>query len=62
MYRIEVPLYGTLLKIVHDSDMSVMSAAGRNIIELPGRHDLERHGAVRLGTADELRSIKRPSI
>ena len=49
MYRAEVPAYGTLINIV-----------GRINAEHEGiRSDGERHGAIRLGTAEELSLIKR---
>ena len=49
MYRAEVPAYGTLIDIV-----------GRINAEHEGiRSDGERHGAIRLGTAEELSLIRR---
>ncbi|KAJ5520861.1 hypothetical protein N7463_001314 [Penicillium fimorum] len=59
MYRAEVPLYGTLLDIVRHVDRSVLDGQGKDLEELPIRHNIERHGAIRLGTANELRLIKR---
>ncbi|KAK5129294.1 hypothetical protein LTR08_003624 [Meristemomyces frigidus] len=53
MYKNEVPLYGQLLSIVSDADDKMSTE------HLSPRHRIERHGAVRLGTADELRTIKR---
>src|SRR4051812_40551941 len=44
MYRLEVPLYGTLLDLVAEVD---------------GAPNVERHGAIRLGTATELRTMRR---
>lgn len=49
MYRAEVPAYGTLIDIV-----GRINAAHEGI-----RSDGERHGAIRLGTADELSLIRR---
>ena len=59
MYRTEVPLYGILVQIVHQVDSSILTARGENIESLPTRHQLERHGAIRLGTPHELQLIKR---
>lgn len=59
MYRAEVPLYGTLVDIVRHVDYSVLRKQGRSPESLPVRHQLERHGAIRLGTEHELRMIKR---
>lgn len=57
MYRREVPAYGTLLDIVD----SVNTQAGAAPVEssAAGRLQLERHGAIRLGTADELNMMRR---
>ena len=53
MYREEVPLYGDLLALV----------ARTNRLAAPGgadtRLEVERHGAIRLGTADELVLVAR---
>ena len=59
MYRSEVPLYGTLVDIVRQVDDSVLRTQGKSLEALPVRHQLERHGAIRLGTEHELRMIKR---
>ncbi|OQE43442.1 hypothetical protein PENCOP_c003G03542 [Penicillium coprophilum] len=59
MYRAEVPLYGDLVQIVRDVDSSVLKAQGKHPEELAFRNQLERHGAIRLGTKDEMRMIKR---
>lgn len=59
MYRTEVPLYGQLLQIVRDVDHAVLKKQGRQLDDLPVRNQLERHGAIRLGTAHELHMIKR---
>lgn len=58
MYRAEVPLYGTLVDIVRYVDHSILAQAGKNPEDLPIRHDIERHGAIRLGTENELRVLK----
>ncbi|KAJ5169750.1 uncharacterized protein N7500_002533 [Penicillium coprophilum] len=59
MYRAEVPLYGDLVQIVRDVDSSVLKAQGKHPEELAFRNQLERHGAIRLGTKGEMRMIKR---
>ncbi|TPX09907.1 uncharacterized protein E0L32_008929 [Thyridium curvatum] len=63
MYRNEVPLYGDLIRIVQDVNHSVITAQGRDgavrsSAELE-RLTLERHGAIRLGTPEELLTVKR---
>jgi len=64
MYRREVPLYADLIAIVDDVNGRVLSAhpklratteRGGQI----GRLAAERHGAIRVGTPEELRLIKR---
>ena len=52
MYRREVPLYGTLLELVAASNSAL---AGNQ----DGRLEVERHGAIRVGTAAELAGIRR---
>ena len=59
MYRGEVPLYGKLVDIVRQVDHSVLTGEGREPLSLPVRHELERHGAIRLGTEQELHTIRR---
>lgn len=59
MYKAEVPLYGTLVDIVRSVDASVLAGQGKDTTSLPNRHELERHGAIRIGTKHELRTIKR---
>ncbi|KAK6386812.1 hypothetical protein LTS17_000074 [Exophiala oligosperma] len=59
MYRGEVPLYGNLVDIVRQVDRSVLTAQGKSPSSLPVQHELERHGAIRLGTENELRTIRR---
>jgi uncharacterized glyoxalase superfamily metalloenzyme YdcJ len=59
MYRTEVPLYGSLVDIVASVDASVLSSRGASPSSLPVRHQLERHGAIRLGTEAEMRTIAR---
>lgn len=56
MYRLEVPLYGSLLELVAD----VNREAGRGAATADtGRLEVERHGAIRLGTAEELGTMRR---
>jgi uncharacterized glyoxalase superfamily metalloenzyme YdcJ len=52
MYRTEVPLYGTLLELV-----AAVNAAQAEAPE--ERVAVERHGAIRLGTASELSGMRR---
>lgn len=59
MYRTEVPLYGQLLQIVQGVDGFVLEKQQKHLDDLPIRNQLERHGAIRLGTAHELHMIKR---
>ncbi len=64
MYRTEVPQYGTLMELVSDvntatleSDPALRDAMLRN--DEMDRLSVERHGAIRLGTAEELFNIRR---
>ncbi|KAF6798892.1 hypothetical protein CSOJ01_12558 [Colletotrichum sojae] len=66
MYRSEVPLYGDLVRIVAQVNSSeISSALDTKVLAMrfgdvdPSRLELERHGAIRLGTAQELRTIRR---
>ncbi|WDF74461.1 VOC family protein [Novosphingobium sp. KACC 22771] len=52
MYRAEVPLYGDLLAIVAQVNARVADAP-------PARVEIERHGAIRVGTAAELAMMGR---
>lgn len=62
MYRSEVPQYGTLVDLVAQVNAQVLR---RDPTVLPGgeveaaRLDVERHGAIRLGTPRELHTIRR---
>lgn len=60
MYRKEVPLYGRLLKLVRGINEEILAANPELERELGNldRVSEERHGAIRLGTARELRTIK----
>jgi len=64
MYKAEVPLYGTLLELVAEVNESVLLAAPlvAESLQRTGeiqRLDQERHGAIRVGTAAELATIRR---
>lgn len=64
MYRAEVPQYGTLLELVADVNAETLRADPRirTKFEQNGeiqRLGVERHGAIRLGTAQELFDIRR---
>ncbi|UOK35799.1 VOC family protein [Pseudomonas palleroniana] len=64
MYRDEVPLYGALMALVAETNSRVLKADPglarqlRRTAEIE-RLDMERHGAIRLGTAEELATISR---
>ncbi|WP_437889730.1 2-oxoadipate dioxygenase/decarboxylase HglS [Phytobacter sp. V91] len=63
MYQQEVPQYGTLLELVADVNLSVLENNPRlhqqlaNTDEL-ARLNVERHGAIRVGTAAELATLR----
>jgi uncharacterized glyoxalase superfamily metalloenzyme YdcJ len=64
MYKSEVPLYGTLLDLVAQTNEKVMEDAPEVAAQLRWtgeirRLSLERHGAIRVGTAAELSTIRR---
>jgi uncharacterized glyoxalase superfamily metalloenzyme YdcJ len=64
MYRVEVPLYGELIDIVETINAAVLAADATLAQELDRSGDgqrlgAERHGAIRLGTADELWMMRR---
>lgn len=66
MYKSEVPLYGDLIDVVWEADakaiQSSQSLKGKVIDPddiLPSRHRVERHGAIRLGTPQELSTVRR---
>lgn len=64
MYRSEVPQYGALLELVHDANARhlqrdpALKASLARAGELE-RLGTERHAAIRLGTTDELATIRR---
>lgn len=64
MYRLEVPQYSTLMELVADVNSATLRAdpdlkAGLARTDDLERIGLERHGAIRLGTAHELSTIRR---
>ena len=64
MYRQEVPQYGTLLQLVSEVNARTLAAQPGLAGQLSEageieRLDLERHGAIRLGTAAELVTMRR---
>ena len=64
MYRQEVPQYGTLLDLVADINRATLEQDPELQRQLQAageleRIDLERHGAIRLGTAEELSTMRR---
>lgn len=64
MYRAEVPLYGALMELVAQVNAQTLEADPRLAQHLQRtgeiqRLDMERHGAIRLGTAAELATIRR---
>lgn len=56
MYKTEVPLYGNLIEVVQNVNQKVSQNKNEFLSE---RLDLERHGAIRLGTKQELRTVCR---
>ncbi|MEO6676510.1 MAG: VOC family protein [Pseudomonas sp.] len=64
MYREEVPLYGALMELVEQTNRHVLSSDPQIARQLEStgeiqRLDLERHGAIRVGTATELATLAR---
>ncbi|GAB5337570.1 2-oxoadipate dioxygenase/decarboxylase HglS [Pseudomonas fluorescens] len=64
MYRDEVPLYGALMALVAETNAQVLDSDSRLAGQLRrtgeiARLDMERHGAIRLGTTLELATISR---
>ncbi|KAH6888469.1 DUF1338 domain protein [Thelonectria olida] len=66
MYKAEVPLYGDLVRIVDDINKSTLgNALDPKVLAMrygdvsSSRLDVERHGAIRLGTPNELRTVRR---
>ncbi|MHC8371544.1 2-oxoadipate dioxygenase/decarboxylase HglS [Pseudomonas sp. MDT1-85] len=64
MYREEVPLYGALMDLVEQTNRHVLDSDPQIARQLNStgeiqRLDLERHGAIRVGTAAELATLAR---
>ncbi|MHC8306188.1 2-oxoadipate dioxygenase/decarboxylase HglS [Pseudomonas sp. PB3P13] len=64
MYREEVPLYGALMALVEQTNRHVLDSDPQVARQLKStgeiqRLDLERHGAIRVGTAEELATLAR---
>ncbi|CAJ0557565.1 unnamed protein product, partial [Mesorhabditis spiculigera] len=64
MYKDEVPLYGTLMELVAETNSKVLESnkAVSDHLNRTGeieRLDMERHGAIRVGTPEELATIAR---
>ena len=64
MYRAEVPQYGTLIELVRDVNDAVLAAdpaLRQRMVDANelDRLDVERHGAIRLGTSEELFNVRR---
>ncbi len=64
MYQAEVPQYATLMALVAEVNAATRAAhpdLDRRLIETgeAERLDLERHGAIRVGTAEELLGLRR---
>lgn len=64
MYQQEVPQYGTLLALVADVNLAVLENNTRLYEQLANADELarlnvERHGAIRVGTAEELSTLCR---
>ena len=59
MYRDEVPAYGQLIEIVHHANQNVLSNMKGMVKEDSARLSDERHGAIRVGTAEELAMLGR---
>lgn len=64
MYREEVPLYGALMELVAQTNAQVLQQQPAIARQLHStgeiqRLDLERHGAIRVGTAEELATLCR---
>ena len=64
MYRTEVPLYGTLVELVERINTQVLAQDPALAAQLlrndeRARLDEERHGAIRVGTPQELATLRR---
>ncbi|GLY32983.1 DUF1338 family protein [Kineosporia sp. NBRC 101731] len=61
IYGEEVPLYTTLVEVSQQVNRDVIAARGSSALQLGGveRVTAERHGAIRVGTPDELHQVGR---
>ena len=64
LYKSEVPLYGTLLELVAETNAQVLRTQPEVAERLRSsgeveRLEAERHGAIRVGTAEELSTLRR---
>lgn len=64
MYQSEVPQYGELLELVADVNLAVLESQPKLYQQLENADELarlnvERHGAIRVGKAEELATLKR---
>jgi len=64
MYKVEVPLYDTLMELVAEVNAKTLAEQPELAAQLTRtgeieRLDVERHGAIRLGTAQELATMRR---
>ncbi|KAL4733126.1 hypothetical protein BDV11DRAFT_210454 [Aspergillus similis] len=59
MYKAEVPLYGDLVRIVHDINTQAHTQSAPHSIKSPFCLTIERHGAICLGTPAELHTMHR---
>lgn len=64
MYQSEVPQYGELLELVADVNLAVLESHPDLYLQLENADELarlnvERHGAIRVGKAEELTTLKR---
>lgn len=59
MYKTEVPLYGQLCDLVAEINASAAISEAAIADTSAPRMDVERHGAVRVGTPEELANIRR---
>lgn len=61
IYGREVPLYTTLVEVCQQVNQDVVAARGEQVLTLGGleRVTAERHGAIRVGTAEELNQVGR---
>ena len=59
MYQLEVPLYKKLLSIAENVNQKVLEDAPSSTITESHLLKLERHGAIRVGSTEELSTIRR---